>query len=126
MRRKTPMKKTAGLMLVMMLLTACATTARWKTEDVSKIYKGQSADSVIKEFGQPHRKSVESSGSEVWEYRKPTASRSAYNKMIAVGTFGMAKDMRYFDVLKVRLKRNRVVDYSYHENVLGGFTGTAP
>lgn len=121
------MKRLAVLLLMTMVLGACATTARWKTENVSKIYKGQSAESVIKEFGQPHRKSIESSGSEVWEYRKPTASRSAWNKMMVVGTFGLAKETAtYVDVLKIRLKRSRVVDYSYHESVLGGFTGATP
>jgi hypothetical protein len=117
------MKKLLGLLLVCSLalaLASCATApAKWKDDTVSGLHKGQSGESVIKQFGQPDSKSTDANGTKCWEYRKPTASKSGTNTFAAITTFGIMNggDSFYVDILRVYLKNNKVVNFTYDENI---------
>ena len=123
------MKKTLFVVKVVTLvavcfLTGCAsTTPAWKNDDVSSFSKGQTEASVIQRLGQPYRKYSDSNGVQVWEYRKPTESKSGSNAVIAIATFGMVagKDSAYVDILRFRFKNHQVTNVETEENVSGVF-----
>ena len=114
------MKRLLCLVMLGLLLVSCASSStQWKTEDVSKLQKGQSGEYVIERFGQPDRKQTAANGNQVWEYKKPTSS-SNINTWIAIGSFGTvsAKEAGYVDMLRVQIQDNKVVDFSYEEKVM--------
>lgn len=101
--------------------TGCGTTsAAWKNDEVSKIQKGATTESILQRFGQPHRK-YSSNDVQMWEYRKPAESNSGTNTLMALGSWGMASGSNsvYVDILRFKFKDNIVVDIESEENVMG-------
>ena len=83
-----------------------------------------SAESVTNMLGKPNRK-FSADGVEVWEYVKSAEAGGTVNTVMAVGTFGIAsgKDSFYVDILRFRIKNNRVIDVQTEENVHGVLGG---
>jgi len=107
------------LFLAVLTLSACASGPTWKTEDFSNGLKGQTEEQIIQKFGQPDRKYSDSSGGKVFEYRKEAEKGNAMSAFAKFGSYGMmsGKDSLYVDILRITLRRGRVIDFSYEENV---------
>jgi predicted small secreted protein len=122
------MKRTlfvATLILIMVFfcisLTGCGTTkAAWKNDDVSTFSNGTKSESILERLGQPNRK-YSSKGIQVWEYRKPAEASSGKNAYTSIGSLGFLSgaDSAYVDILRFKIKNNRVVDVESEENVMG-------
>ncbi len=109
-------------MVLMLLTSSCASTGGWKSEDLSSTnFKGLTGEQVVQKFGKPDRKFTDSSGKQIWEYRKPAESQEGVNKFMAIGSFGMASgsNSMYVDILKIQMVNNKVANYSYEENSMG-------
>jgi len=112
------MKRLIGLMLISLLLVSCASTNPWKAEDIPGL-KGMSTGEVIQKFGEPFRKSIDLYGDHVWQYRKPAEGQGGVNTFVKIASFGMSSmvgDM-FIDLLTIYIRNNRVIHFTYQENV---------
>lgn len=83
--------------------------------------KGKTIAEVTEKLGEPNQRYTDSSGDQVWEYKKPAASKAGLNAMGAIGSFGFGSgsDSMYVDILRLTFHNGSVKKYGYDEAVLG-------
>lgn len=107
-------------MLLALALFGCASqqTALPKADGMSGL-KGQTSQQVLQQFGQPDTKRTDSSGNQVWEYRRPAAEHKGMNTVVSVLTWGMdsGSESQYVDIMILTFSHDRVANFTFSENV---------
>ncbi|MBW6520874.1 MAG: hypothetical protein K0A99_07665 [Desulfoarculaceae bacterium] len=114
------------VLLMLLMFSGCAATqtALPKMDEVSSL-KGQTTEEILGRFGPPDGRYTDSNNNIVWEYRRPTASRSGTNlyTAIASGGFASGSDSLYVDIMRLTFYHDVVANYTFTENTMSGAMG---
>lgn len=108
--------------LTLTVLFGCATTntqSNFSADTVNQIKVGMTKGDVTSFLGEPRSRSVESDGTETWQYRKNGQQGKGLKTYSDIASFGLTsgQDAEYQDILTVFFKDGVVAKSSYQENV---------
>lgn len=108
-------------LIVCILCFGCASNppqSKFGAETVSQVKQGMSKTEITTMLGEPRSRTVESDGTESWQYRKNAQEGKGLKTYMDIASFGLTSghDAEYMDVLNVYFKDGVVLKTSYQEN----------
>ncbi len=105
-------------MAVMIIGCAQTSSSRFGADSTGGL-TGKTEEEVISRFGKPFKKYTTSDEMKILEYRQAAEEGGAFNKIVAIGSYGMmsGQNSAYVDIMKVYFKKGMVSKATFEEKV---------